>query len=125
MEWSPSWFVNLAHAHIVNWSNFGIELSYWTVPSFSSAYFDTEHWSLIVCNEILKIVSAQKYRYDDYECHFLTILIEKSEKIPRFGGHSKWFHQILSYHVLPQIFSDTESLSEHKLEIIFLFDIFH
>lgn len=52
MEWSPLWLVNRIHEHNVNCSSFGKPASYWMVPSFSSAYFSTEHWSLPTCNQV-------------------------------------------------------------------------
>lgn len=54
MEWSPLWLVNRIHAHNVNCSNFGRAASYWMVPSFSNAYFSTEHCSLATCTPIDK-----------------------------------------------------------------------
>lgn len=45
-EWSPLWLMNLIQAQIVNCSNFGIDLSYWIVPSCSNAYLSTVQWPL-------------------------------------------------------------------------------
>lgn len=56
MEWSPLWLVNLIHAHNVNCSSFGNAASYWMVPSFSSAYFSTEHCSLATCKQLITTI---------------------------------------------------------------------
>lgn len=50
-EWSPLWLMNLIQAQIVNCSNFGIDLSYWIVPSCSNAYLSMVQWPLSLWEE--------------------------------------------------------------------------
>lgn len=60
MTWSPEWFANRIHVHIVNCSSFGIECLYCMVPSASKAYLSTLHES---CEQSGKMASNQSISF--------------------------------------------------------------